>query len=294
MGYQLWVSNLTGQRRKGTGFRALKDLFMNNVTVKSIYELLLCCPADSEAEDAKRDLKNRGFDVAGVKETEDGDITGYIVTDELTNGKIRSFLKKIDVDLLISDSTPIAELFYVLRNRDFAFVICGNKIKGIVTKADINKPPVRIYIFGIMSLFEMHLNYWLNHFYNNNDWTTKIPEKRLGKAKEIFALRRGNNQDLSLLECLELCDKRDILGKTEEFINNFNASRESFELFVRGIEKIRNELAHSQNSIISNIKWTEFIEIVSRAEAFLIESDDKVEAIALDGKDFKDMLIPTV
>ncbi len=154
MGYQLWVSNLTGLRRKGTGFKALKDLFNNDVTVKSIYELLLCCPADSDAVDAKRDLKNRGFDVAGVKETNDGDITGYIVTEELTNGKIRSFSKKIDINLLISDSTPIAELFSVLKNRDFVFVICGKKITGIVTKADINKPSVRIYIFGIISLFE--------------------------------------------------------------------------------------------------------------------------------------------
>ena len=179
-----------------------------------------------------------------------------------------------------------------MKNRDFAFVICGKKITGIVTKADINKPSVRIYIFGIISLFEMHLNYRVNHFYNENDWTTEIQPKSLEKAKKVFELRRGNNQDLSLLECLELCDKRDILAKTEEFMDKFSVSREPFKSFVKGIEKIRNELAHSQNSIISNIPWAEFVEIVSSVEAFLINSDDKVETIASDRKDFKDMLVP--
>ncbi len=140
----------------------------------------------------------------------------------------------------------------------------------------------------------MHLNYWVNHFYNGNDWATKIQPKRFKKAKTVFELRRGNDQDLSLLECLELCDKRDILAKSEKFMDTFSVFRESFKSFVKGIEKIRNELAHSQNSIISNIPWAEFVEIVSSVEAFLINSDDKVETIASDRKDFKDILIPTL
>jgi hypothetical protein len=107
-------------------------------------------------------------------------------------------------------------------------------------------------------------------------------------------LRKGNNQDLSLLECLEFCDKRDILAKTKEFRDKFSVSRKSFDSFVKGMEKIRNELAHSQNSIISNIEWAEFINIVSNDETFLINSDNEVEAMALQGNDFEEMLIPSV
>jgi len=294
MGYQLWVSHVTGYRRKGTRFSALKDIFVDNVTAKSIFEPLLCCPANSRAEDAKEALKIREFDVAGVKETEAGDVTGYVVTDELTDGDLSLSVKKIDAGLLISDSTPIAEIFSVLTNRNFAFVIYGNHITGIVTRADINKPPVRIYIFGIISLFEMHLNFWVKHSYSDNSLVAMVPEQRLEKAKEIYELRKGNNQDLSLLECLELCDKRAILAKSKEFRAEFDMSKIFFDSFVKGIEKIRNELAHSQNSIITNTEWAEFIKIVSDAEVFLTNSDNKVEAIALKGNDFKDMLIPSV
>ncbi len=294
MSYQLWTSHVTGYRRKGTKFSALKDIFIDNVTAKSIYEPLLCCPANSGAEDAKVALKIREFDVAGVKETEGGDITGYVVTDELAEGDLSLYVKKIDSELLISDSTPIAEIFSVLNNRNFAFVIYGKHISGIVTKADINKPPVRIYIFGMISLFEMHLNFWVNHLYSVDNWVDIVPEQRLKKAKEIYELRKGKNQDLSLLECLELCDKRDILAKSKEFMDEFGENRKSFDSFVKGIEKTRNELAHSQNSIISNIEWAEFIKIVSDAEVFLVKSDNKVEAIASEGNDFKDMLIQSV
>jgi len=291
MGYQLWISPITGYRRKGTRFSSLKKIFIDNVTAKSIFEPLLCCPADSKANDTKEALKIRDFDIAGVKKTEGGEVIGYVVKSELENGEVNNYLKVIDTELLISDSTPIANIFTILTSRAYVFVLYGKHIVGIITRADINKPPVRIYLFGIISLFEMHLNSWINHFYPDNLWHHKITAGRMEKAQEIYELRKGNNQDLSLLECLGICDKRDILSKSEEFLNEFNVSEDRFHSLVEQSEIIRNELAHSQYSIISNIEWSRFIETVSCIEKFLIDSDDKVEHIATAGNDFKDLLI---
>ena len=294
MGYQLWISPITGYRRKGTRFTALKRIFIDNVTAKTIYEPLLCCPADSRAEHAKDALKIREFDVAGVKETEGGEVIGYVITDELMEGEVKKHLKNIDSELLISDSTPIADIFATLTNRDFSFVLYGKHIIGIITKADVNKPPVRIYLFGIISLFEMHLNSWINHFYPGDSWEPEVSEKRIKDAHDIYEKRKGNNQDLSLIECLQFCDKRDILSKSEDFRKDFDISRKQFDSFVEQVEKIRNELAHSQNSIISNIEWPVFVETVSRLEDFLIKSDAKVEHIATEGNDFQDLLVLSV
>lgn len=273
MSYQLWVSPTTGYRRKGTKFEALKRIFVDNVTAKTIYEPLLCCPADSRAEHAKEALKLREFDTAGVKETEGGEIIGYVVTDELEEGEVKEYLKKIEPDHLISDSAPIADIFAAFTNREFSFILYGKHIIGIITKADINKPPVRIYLFGIISLFEMHLNSCINHFYPNDSWESEVSEKRIKDAHDTYEQRKGNSQDLSLLECLQFCDKRDLLGKSKDF---------------------RNELAHSQNSIISNITWPVFVETISCLETFLLESDTKVEHIATEGNDFQDLLLLSV
>lgn len=294
MGYQLWISPITGYRRKGTRFSALKRIFIDNVTAKTIYEPLLCCPAISRAEYAKEALKIREFDAAGVKETEGGEVIGYVVTDELMEGVVNDYLKKIEPEHLITDSTPIAEIFTALTNRDFSFVLYGRHIVGIITKADINKPPVRIYLFGIISLFEMHLNSWINYYYPGDTWELEVPEKRINDAHDTYEQRKGNNQDLSLLECLQLCDKRDLLAKSESFRKEFNISKIKFDLFVKRVEKVRNEIAHSQNSIIANIDWNNFVETVSYLEKFLEESDEKVEHMAVGGNDFQDLLVPSV
>jgi len=294
MGYQLWVSPVTGYRRKGTRFSTLRKIFIDNITAMSIYEPLLCCPANSHAYDAREALRVRDFDIAGVKETEDGEVIGYVQAVDLGDGDLGKYVRTISSNLLISDSTPIAEIFSVLSERDFAFVISGKHISGIITKADINKPPVRIYLFGMISLFEMHLSAWLNHYYPENSWVAEVPEQRMQEASKIYELRKGNNQDLSLLECLQICDKRDLLAKSQKFREDFEFSRGNFDSFVKGVEKIRNELAHSQYSIIANIEWPLLIEIISRAEAFLLSSDDKVESIASEGNEFQDLLISSV
>ena len=291
MGYQLWTSPLTGYRRKGTKFTALKQIFIDNVTAKCIYEPLLCCPLDSNPFAAKEALKTRDFDVAGVKETKDGSVIGYVVAEEIGDDEFKKYIKDFEFQYVISDSTPIAEIFAVLSTKNFAFVVYGNDIAGIITKADVNKPPVRIYVFGIISLLEMHLNSWINHYYPDSTWVDKIDKDRIEAASNIYDQRKGNNQELSLLECLQFCDKRDLLLNTDEFLGVFEFSKNKFESFIKRAEKIRNELAHSQNSIISNIEWSKFIETIDLTEKFLMDSDAEVERIAKEGSDFQDLLI---
>jgi hypothetical protein len=261
------------------------------VTAKCIYEPLLSCPVDSISGYAKEELKRRDFDVAGVKEVKEGAVVGYVVAEEIGNDDFKTYIKKIGHELLISDSTPLAEIFSILSSKYFLFVVYGNNIIGIITKADVNKPPVRIYIFGIISLLEMHLNSWINHFYPNDTWAVKVPGIRMEEANDIYEQRKGNSQELTLLECLQLCDKRDLLKNADEFIRLFNFTKTQFVTFIERAEKIRNELAHSQNSIISNMEWSEFIETIATTEKFLIGSDVEVERIAKEGLDFQGLLI---
>ena len=291
MGYQLWTSPITGYRRRGTRFESVKQLFMENITAKCIYESLLSCPINSESNHAKEALVVRDFDVAGVKENEDGPVLGYVVAKDIGEDKFKNYVHPIGIDIVISDSTPVASIFNILDGNDFAFVIAGNRIAGIITKADINKPPVRIYIFGIISLLEMHLNLWISHYFQNNSWTGEISEARMAMANDVFVNRKGNNQELSLLECLQFCDKKELLSKSDEFLDVFEFGKTAFQKFLKRAEDIRNELAHSQNSIILNLEWKKFYKTLSTAEEFLLKSDAEVEKRARDGIDFQDLLI---
>ncbi len=291
MSYQLWASPTTGYRRKGTRFQSIKQLFIENITAKCIYEPLMSCPVNSDTGQAKEALCIRGFDIAGIKETADGPIIGYVEAKEIGNESFDKYIKEIELDLVISESTPIADLINEFENKDFLFVLVGSKITGILTKADINKPPVRIYVFGTISLFEMHLNSWITHHFPEDSWQNEISKARIANAKEIFDKRQGNNLELSLLECIQFCDKRDILLKSDDFLSVFTFSNKAFKKLLKNAEKIRNELAHSQNSIIANIEWVEFVKTLSEIELFLVNSDIKIEKIATAGDEFQDILI---
>ena len=276
MGYELWISPNTGIRRKGTTFKELQSIFIDKISTKYIYEPILSCKLTDESQYVKETLKMREFDMVGVID-ENSQIIGFAKRKELTKGLIENFTIKIEEQNLIPDSTPISELLNIFLNESFAFVVVEDKINGIVTRADINKPIVRIYLFGIISLFEMHLNFWINEFYKNEDWIEIIGDERLNEAKRIYELRKGKNVDLTLLECLQLSDKKVILKLTPEFLEYFEFSKSKLERLLKDIEKIRNGLAHSQSSIISDLGWTDFVKTISNAEMFLHGSEKIVE-----------------
>lgn len=293
MGYQLWMSPITGYRRNGTRFSALKKIFIDNVTVRDIYEPLLCCRINDSSEHVKETLIHRQFDTAGVIDQEKK-VVGYVKTEDLKIGKITEYLLDINLQQVISDSTPLASLLNVLKGSEFLYVNHADRIVGIITKADLNKPPVRVYVFGMLSLFEMHLNSWIRHDYPDGTWQEIIPKTRREKAQEIYELRKKNNQDLTLLDCLQLADKRDLLAKSQAFRDRFDCTKQDLERFIKNVEKIRNEVAHNQDSIIASLPWDTFVEVLDRVDKFLSRSDQKIEEAAKNGaKDFIEYLTTT-
>lgn len=293
MSYQLWMSPITGYRRNGTRFTALKKIFIDNVTVRDIYEPLLCCRVDDPSAHVKEILLHRQFDNVGVIDDKQ-QVIGYVETSSLKDGVIGQYVQPIQLNQVISDSTPLANLLNVLKKKDYLYINHGAKIVGIITKADVNKPPVRVYVFGMISLCEMHLNSWIKHYYPENMWHERISDNRLTHVQELYEERKGNNQDLTLLDCLQLADKKTILAGTKDLLESHGFSKKGFEKFIRYVEKIRNELAHSQDSIIASLAWDDFVSVLENVEAFLVSSDMKIEQLARDGaKDFEAYLTTT-
>lgn len=96
-------------------------------------------------------------------------------------------------------------------------------------------------------------------------------------AMDIFELRKGKNEDLSVLECLQICDKKEILVQTDEFVHQFMFSKNRFRRLVRDMEIIRNELAHSQASITNNLEIGRLVDTISDLNKWLFESEKHVD-----------------
>lgn len=274
MGYQLWTSELTGYRRRGTRISELRNILGQKITVSEICEPLLSCPLDAPANEMYQELRAREFDVAGVRESERDHVLGYVECRSLIGGLVQDHLKPIEQVGIIDDADPMVEAIQRLRHKPFLFVSVRGSVAGIITLADLNKPIVRVYLFGIVSLLEMHLAFWIRNEYPDDTWKNFISKERTVKAEEINAERPG----LELIDCLQFGDRRKLFSKSEKVRNFFGfASIKHARKSLDAVEELRNDLAHSQYYLSSIEGWPEKIELLLWMEDLIHRSDDYVE-----------------
>lgn len=278
MGYELWTSPITGYRRRGTRLEELRSLLGKGITAHAVLEPLKSCPVDAPADAMAEVLIRRDFDLAGVQARQDGPVIGYVALEALTSGRVGDHVRPLESDLLISDATPLPDVLSSLKGQPISFVLIGSQVRGIVTRADLNKPPVRVYLFGLISLLEMHLNFWIRGAHGDDGWSTSIKAERVAAAKAIFAEREKRGLETSLLECLQLCDKRDIARSNKELLDKLGIeSKGAWDKLLKQVEEVRNTLAHSQHDLAHGSSWEEIIDLVERVETLVSRSDALVE-----------------
>ncbi len=225
---------------------------------------------------------------------DDGVIVGQIERKALNQGLVAEYVKDVEEEQKIDENTSLVHLLQILEGTEFKYVTRDGQIVGIVTRSDLNKPIPRTYLFGVVSLVELHINFWINYYYPNDTWLQALNEDRQAKVQETIELRRGSSDYLAVVECAQLCDKKEILRNTPEFIARFGFSKTNFKNFLEKLEVVRNEIAHSQSSIIGRLSWEHITRTVSKAEEFVSLSDDVIEAEGKEkAKDFEStVLVP--
>lgn len=278
MGHELWTSPITGYRRKGTRLAELRAILGAGITARAILEPLRSCAADASATEIAESLRRRDFDVAGVKIREVDPVIGFVEGCSLKRGIIRDFMKELTADRLVSDGIALPSLLTFLEARQHAFVLVGSSVAGIVTRADLNKPPVRVYLFGLVSLLEMHLGFWVRRGYPGDSWKAKLSGARLAAANRLLADRRRRNEDVGLFECLQFCDKRDLFVRHPDLSSKLGI-RETQEPTnrLKRAESLRNHLAHSQDDIVRGSSWEKVIALVQWVEEVVHASDVLIE-----------------
>ena len=256
-------------------------MFERDVTVRSVYEPLRACPSEANAAEMAGLLDERGFDVAGVKEPDSQAITHFVTAEVLHGGgQVGDYRQPIAVGELIAEATPLAQLFPLLGNRPYAFVLVGAAVAGIITRADLNKPPARIYLFALVSLLEMHLLFWVRKEFGDA-WPEHLKPARLADAQRIYQLRREKGHELNLCDCLQICDKAALIMKQADLRQMFGVETASGGAKTfRRIQSLRDQLAHGQANLIQGTTWEELSEIVAWMERGLAKSDIEIEKLA--------------
>ncbi|MBI4301770.1 MAG: hypothetical protein HY664_04105 [Chloroflexi bacterium] len=249
----------------------LRDLFEDSITVRHVAEKLQSCQADEDASVVRRRMDQLDFDVLGIEDK--GVVYGYVGRLSLESGPCRRYQRPFQPRELIAESMPLIDLLPVLRAAPHrAFVQDRKRVTGIVTWGDLQKIPMRMLLFGLVSLLEMQLLRIVKDFYPGDSWHRSLNGKRLEKAKKLKAERQAKNEALDLADYLQFCDKKELILKKPPILDciGFNSSEAKKHLrqLLKSAENIRNKLAHAQD-IVTGSSWPELIDLARKMEALL-------------------------
>jgi hypothetical protein len=235
--------------------RQYNELF----TAGDIAEPLLSFDAETSIERAMASLDEHACCVATVRIG--GEVDGFITSDHLgLDGLCGIFSRPFAPDQVLAGDSWFPEVIHVLTRHDYCFITVLGQVQGVISREDINKPYVRMWLFGIITLMEMRLTKLIRRRYTQHEWLDLIPAARLKVAQNLQIERRQLNQHCDLLDCLQVADKGLLLMNDPDLFSRLGfRSRSAVKKVVKQIQSLRNNLAHAQD--ISTYDWAQIARI---------------------------------
>ena len=253
-------------RPRGPSAARLRRLFQQGFSVMDIAEPLCSFDAGQTATAVREFLEAETFDLVGVRK--EGLVAGYALREELFDGELGSYLHPFEPDDLVTDEASLAETIRSLDVNGRCFVSSLGHVSVIVTFDHLEKPPVRMWLFGMVTILEMVMTARLREEYPDDSWTSSLSAERVARAKQLWneRLRRGRECELS--DCLQFADKATVLLKTpgRPAQLGFQSKRKADEAFAE-FQALRNSLAHTQEIMSSD--WQAVVRLAASLELLL-------------------------
>jgi hypothetical protein len=238
-------------------------LFLDAFTAEAVAEPLTSFDAERRALAVAEQFKKRPRTVIGIRR--DGRITGYALVADLEQGTCGSHLRSFHPGQLLPSSAPFADVIQVLTRHKQAFIEVFGQVGGIITRRDMQKPVVRMWLFGIITLMEMRLTQLIRDRFPESTWCGLLTASRMAKAEAIRDERTRLGQSVELIDCLQIGDKLRIVVSEPTLLELFDfESRGSAKKVIKDLESLRNHLAHSQDIVTHH--WAQIARIARRLE----------------------------
>ena len=257
-----------------SSLRDLRNIFEHSLAARDLAEPLASFDDSQTVETVRAFMEKEDFDVVGVRRS--GQIAGYAERSTLLRGVLGDHLLEFEKAVVFSDLVPIVEVLRRLVGPPPVFIGTRDHVWGIITRGDLQKAPMRMCLFGLISLLEMQLLRLIRDMYPGGTWSSMLSVTRIEAAEIILKDRRCRNEGTDLADCLQFADKATIVAKSEGLRVRLGfESRRKAESLLKDLEKLRDDLAHSQDILAG--RWPGIVELASRAET-LIERCEGVGA----------------
>ena len=124
------------------------------------------------------------------------------------------------------------------------FIVAGGRISGLVTLSDLQRLPVRMTLFALLTGFEMTLIEAIKRRYpEEKQWLSLLPQYRQGGVRRAIRRARARDNFVHGLYATNLFDKRLIV----QHLPYFGDGGEDLARELRDIKCLRDQIAHADN-----------------------------------------------
>ena len=201
------------------------------------YELDTCDP-DSDIRAVLADPQKADYDCIPVRSN--GVIVRYVWRSEGGDGKVSEHMKPISEAMLVSADLPLTSFVPVIGHTSHRLVLDGMSIRGIVTWSDLQKPPVRLYVFALVNHLEQLMAEVITaHCPSNDAWLAHLSNAHKAAVRKFFNRFRAERLDPPMLEFTTFVQKSLIIASL------LNLSHQQLGEFDEIRTGLRNVVSHA-------------------------------------------------
>ena len=203
-------------------------------------------------EEARAIMVRERFDVLPIET--DGSVDAYFHTLRWNDYSKVGRADITGVDLLPLD-TQVRDVVRCLadQSRLFFFLSDASEVVGLISVVNLNRRPVKVWLFSLISEIEVRLGEFLSRHCNDDEiyaltlGCAKHP--KYDEVKRRYQTDRDNGLELPVVEYLYFSD---LVGLVIEkgLYGQLDYSRTSFERSLGSLAELRDEVAHPARSIV--------------------------------------------
>ena len=242
-----------------------RRMFMELFTARDIAESLYSFDLDSDCDTVRKVMQRKQQDVASIRIS--GTVQGYVRFVDLDGDDCSGSMRHFTTDQVITGDSTLSDVVHVLTRHDYCFISLLGEVVGVICRDDINKPMVRMWLFGLVTMIEMRVAQMIQSNFPDDSWQSAVSEDRLEKAKSMQQERLRRNQHCSLIDCLQLSDKARVAIEQPQMLEAMGFdSRRTAKRVIKSLESLRNNLSHAQDIVMHD--WAQIARLSRRIEEY--------------------------
>lgn len=262
-GSMLYVEAQEQRQQIAFSQRRALAVFSEAFTARDIAEPLRSFDRETPSAKIARILDEHVLAVVGIRDQ--GVVSGYARRDDLSEvGSGGEVARAFAGGQVLAADASLDDVVMVLTRYEYCFVLSMDGVAGVISRRDIEKPVVRMWLFGLITILEINMSELIREKIGDG-WQQYCSNARLNKARILQDERLRLSQQVDLLDCLQLTDKAKIIFSASDDLETYGfSSKSAADKVSRELEYLRNHLAHGQP--IADENWPQIVRLASNLE----------------------------